>query len=208
MDENANPPAVRLLEDRPVRGIGEGAAADVREHHDALHVELVHRAVKLVERRVGIVHRDRGEPEESPRVLLRERGVRVVGEPRDVGLGFSFDEVHVRCGEREDLGVDADPIHVLQALRDIGHRRRHAEESRALVPDDPLAGRAGPEGEVAAASLDALEIRGRVVVGVKVEPHGRSLADPPVKAAKAMAAPGGSSPAPGRRCRSCSTRRR
>jgi hypothetical protein len=39
----------------------------------------------------------------------------------------------------------------------VGHRRGHSEEARAFEPDDSLTGRVRPEGEVAAAPLDAVE---------------------------------------------------
>ena len=180
MDEHADLPAVGFLEERPIDRIGERAPADVREHHDALHVELVHGPLQLAGGRIRVVHRDRREPEESPAVFLRELGVRVVSQSRDVRLRLPLDEVHIRSREREDLRVDADPVHVLEAFCHVGHRRGHAEEARAFVPDDPLAGRACAEREIAAASLDALEIRRRVVMRVKIEPHGGSLAEPRV----------------------------
>jgi len=100
----------------------------------------------------------------TARVSRRELGVGVVCETRDVRLRLALDEVHVRRREREDLGVDADAVHVLDALGRVGHRRGHAEEPRALEANDPLTRGARPEREIAAASLDALEIRRRVVV--------------------------------------------
>ena len=100
---------------------------------------------------------------------LEPAGIAVVHYKED--LRFALDEVDVRRREREDLRVDADPIHVLQTLRHVGHRRGHSEEPRASVADDPLSRRAGAEREVATAPLDALEILRGVVVRVKVEPH-------------------------------------
>src|SRR5207248_2871918 len=52
---------------------------------------------------------------------------------------------------------------------------RYPGSARALEPDDPLAGRARPEREVAAAPLDTLEVGRGVVVRVQVELHGRSF---------------------------------
>src|SRR5207253_1155679 len=84
------------------------------------------------------------------------------GESRNFGLRLSLDEVHVRRREREDLGVDADAVHVFKALRHVGHRSGDPKEARSLEPDDPLTGRAWPEREVAAAPLDTFEVRRRV----------------------------------------------
>ena len=169
--EDAGLAAIGLLEEGAIGRVGELTPTDVRKEDHALHAELVEGALELAKRAVRIVHGDRGEPEEAAGMGPRELRVRVVHHPRDVALRLALDEIDVRRREREDLGVDADPIHVLQALRDVGHRRGHSEEPRASVADDPLSRRAGAEREVATAPLDALEILRGVVVRMKVEPH-------------------------------------
>ena len=127
-------------------------------------MQLVDRTAELQQGRVGIVHRDRRETEEPPAVFRRELGVRVVRESRDFGLRLSLDEVHVRCRKRQDLGVDANAVHVLEAFGHVGHRSGDPKEACSLEPDDPLTGRACPEREVAAAPLDTFEVRRRVIV--------------------------------------------
>ena len=100
-----------------------------------------------------------------------ELGVRVVHHARDIGLGLPLDEVHVGRREREHFGVDADAIHVVEALRDVRHRRCDPKEARAAIANDSLPGGARPEGEVAATSFDSLEVRGRVVMRMEIELH-------------------------------------
>jgi len=96
---------------------------------------------------------------------------------RDIRLRLPLDEVHVGGRQRKHLGVDADAVHVIEALGDVGHRGGDSEEACAAITDDPLPGGARPEGEVAAASFDALEVRGRVVMRMEIELHSGSFAD-------------------------------
>ena len=173
MNEHAGLPPVAFREERPVGRVRERSATDVREEHDALQAQLVEGARELAKRAVRVVHRDGGEAQEPPGPLRDEVGVRVVHHARDLDLRPALGEEDVRGREREDLHVDAHAVHVLEALADVRHRRRDPEEARALVADDPLPGRARAEREVAAAPLDALEVRRRVVVGVEVELHRR-----------------------------------
>src|SRR5437868_276900 len=108
MDEDADIAPICLLEEWPIDRIRESAPADVREDDDPLHAQLVQRTLELAERRVRVVHRYRGEAEEPSGVLRGELGVRVIGEPGDLGLRFALDEIDVRRREGENLRVDAD----------------------------------------------------------------------------------------------------
>src|SRR3989442_12001633 len=110
-------------------------------------------------------------------MLGGEGGIRVVPHARDIRLRLPLDEVHVGGRQRKHLGVDADAVHVIEAPGDVGHRGGDSEEARAAITDDPLPGGARPEGEVAAASFDAPEVRGRVVMRMEIELHSGSFAD-------------------------------
>jgi hypothetical protein len=145
MDEDADATAIAFDEEGAVARIGERASVDVREHDDAVHPQLVERPLELAQRRVRVVHRDRGEPLEALRVPRREIRVGVVDQTRDLGLPLRWREIDVGCREREDLDVDADSVHVLEAARRVGHRGRDAEESRSAVADDRAAGGIGAE---------------------------------------------------------------
>src|SRR5256885_13871167 len=109
-------------------------------------------------------------------MLGGEVGIRVVHHARDIRLRIPLDEVHVGGRQRKHLGVDADAVHVIEALGDVGHRGGDSEEARAAITDNPLPGGARPEGEVAAASFDALEVRGRVVMRMEIELYSGSFA--------------------------------
>ena len=164
-------PAIALLEERPVDRIGERASVDVGEHDDAVHAQLALRPVELAQRRIGIVHRDRCE-------ALETRGCRAASSAyasftrratsacRSGGAKYTFG-----VESDSDLDVDADAVHVLEALRGIGHRRRDAEEARPAVADDRATGRVGAERERAADVFDQTEERLRVVMGVQVPAH-------------------------------------
>ena len=111
--------------------------------------------IRMSEKRTtpSIPNRRKGWRETSAAAFHDQVGVRVVHHLRHVGLALGVGEEHVRRREGDDFHVDADPIHVFDALRHVGHRRRDAEETRAVIGDDRAAGRIGRERELAARSL-------------------------------------------------------
>jgi hypothetical protein len=90
-------------------------------------------------------------------------------------LSLGRREVHVGRRKREDFDIDADAVHVLDASRRIGHRRRDAEEPRAAIADDRATRRIGAEGEGTADLFDEAEERFGVVVGVEIPAHARKV---------------------------------
>ena len=74
--------------------------------------------------------------------MLRDQlSVRVVNHAGDRGLMLRVRKEKIWGRKRDNLDVDANTIHVLQTLRDVSHRRRHAKEPRAAISNDGLAGR-------------------------------------------------------------------
>jgi hypothetical protein len=171
MEEDAELPAVGLLEERPVEGCGQGPTPDVAEQDDAVQLERAERAVELLQGLVRRVHGDRGEALEPARVAGHELRVGVVHHPRDLGLRFLVGEEDIRRRERDDLHVDPHAVHVRQTLLGIGHGRLDPEEAGAPVLDDRPARRVLVEAELPRGVADLLEVRLRVVVGVEVEPE-------------------------------------
>ena len=172
VEQDAELAAVGLLEERPVDRGGERPSPDVAEQDHALQLQRAEHPVELPERGVGSVHRDRGEALESVRVASDELRVAVVDHPRDLGLRLLVGEEDVGGRERDDLHVDAHPVHVRETFHGIGHRGLDAEEAGAPVLDDRPARGVLVEREFSRGVPDLLEVGLRVVVGVQVQLEG------------------------------------
>jgi hypothetical protein len=94
------------------------------------HPKLALRALELARCGVRVVHRDRRESFEPLGVPRGQIRVCVVHQARDLSLQLARCEVDVGVEGRQDLEVDTDAVHVLDAARRIGHRRCDAEEPR------------------------------------------------------------------------------
>ena len=107
MNEDACAQVGRRFEDRKQIGVVEAPAVDVRSDLDALELEIAHAALELVDRKVGLLHRERAQPGE-PVGVRRDHGGDVVVEERGqvervLGLGPVVEHHRNR---RQHLDVD------------------------------------------------------------------------------------------------------
>ncbi len=105
---------LRRLEDRLVLGGVEILAHRVRVDDDAVEAKLGG-ALDLARRFHGLLRRDRSQAGKSRRMSLHGVRKRVVGLGRQSRRQRALEHLDARRGEREDLHVDADLIHVSDA---------------------------------------------------------------------------------------------
>ena len=99
----------KIVVDRRIGLVDLGKAVHIRAHE----AELLHAALKLPRRRVGILHRKRGEAEEPVGALGDFLGEEVVGLRGDRdGLGPVVDSLHRRRVERQDHDLDPVRVHL------------------------------------------------------------------------------------------------
>src|SRR5437588_3870342 len=96
--------------------------------------------MKLGDRGIGIVHRNRSETFEALRMFRDQLGVSVVQDSCDFRLASFVGEKNVRSGKRNNLDVYSNTIHVFETLVDVGHRRRDSKEPGSVESDDCAAG--------------------------------------------------------------------
>ncbi len=103
------------FEDRPELGIVEIFVVGVAVDHEAVQAELVDRALHLLGGALGAVRREAGEAGEARRIFLAESGEDVVGEDRQLHRGVGVEHLHAGRGEREQVHVDAQLVHLPEA---------------------------------------------------------------------------------------------
>src|SRR5947207_6147459 len=81
--------------------------------------ELAHSALQLVERRVCGISRQGEETGEAPRMFLADGRDGVVGDARERYRPAALETVGAGRGDAQDLDVDAEPVHVLDARIDM-----------------------------------------------------------------------------------------
>ena len=166
VDEDAEVPPVRLLKKGPVGRIGKRLAPDVAEQHHAVELQLIQGSLELLQRRIGIVHGDRGKALEARGIGGDEFRVGVVHHAGHGGLVLCFRKEHVRRGQGHHLHVDAHRVHGFEAKLGVRHGRGNAKEARALVLDDGAPRGIFPEGELPAPGPDLVEKHLGVVMRV------------------------------------------
>src|SRR5206468_9150715 len=93
-------------EERREAQVVEREVVHVRVYLDAEGAELAHRALRLVDGAVGVVHRQRGRETDEALMLPAELGDLVVRPPRELdGVRRRAERLDRRMREREDLAV-------------------------------------------------------------------------------------------------------
>ena len=130
---------MHLLEDRREFRIVERAAVDVGEDLDAAGAQGLDRALHLLERRLDVVHRHRGdEAGEALRVLGDDLRHAVIGDARQLGRALGRgDEFDRRHRQGEDLLIVAEFLHQPQArIEVVEHGDVGPAPHRRLVGND------------------------------------------------------------------------
>ena len=151
---------------------------ELRADRRAPEAEFLDRAVELVARGGGILHRQRGEPAQPARVCAHKLGHRVVVAPAEgQGLGeVDVVEIGQRAG-RQDLEVDMRLVHLPEAQLGVGERAAGVLHADELVVAHAVPGLACLVG----AELGAVPPRraiGRLQPHMRVQVDELRLADP------------------------------
>jgi hypothetical protein len=103
---------LRRLEDRLVLGSVEILAHRVGVDDDAAEAKPAGGALDLARRLRRLLRRDRGQAGKARRMGFHGRRERIIGLGRQPRRQRAVEHLDARRGEREDLHVDADLIHM------------------------------------------------------------------------------------------------
>ena len=124
------------LEDRLERRIVERLAGDVGEDLDAAGVQLGDGAPSLLDRSLHVGHRHRRDEGRKALGMLRAQfGHRIVADAREAQADVAGREIlDRRIGQRDDLAVVAELVHLAEALVEI-EQLLHAAQPRPDVAE-------------------------------------------------------------------------
>ena len=117
VDEDEHPKLLGGGEERSQGWIGQVLAVDIGADLNAAKIKLLHAAPKLDDREFRRLQRDRAEADQPLGTARNDLGDVVVDRARGVPADIGRREIIVLRGRRRDrLHIDAEPVHVGEAL--------------------------------------------------------------------------------------------
>src|SRR5439155_9658115 len=112
--KNAKVHSIGFFEERAIDRRSQRAPFYIAEQYHYVELQIIDRAMKLLERMIRRIHRNRGKSLEALGVSCDKLGVGVVECSRHFGLAALIGEEDVRGRQRDDFDIDAYAIHVFE----------------------------------------------------------------------------------------------